>query len=730
MGDFWGGLAAMLVALPSAIAFGVTTLGPLGPSAIADGVLLGMLGTVALGLIAPLLGGTPRLISAPCAPAAMVLGALTGELATLPHSPGSSLSTPTILGLLFVTIFAAGAFQLVFGLLGGGKLIKYIPYPVVAGYLSGVGIKIMLEQIPKLFGIPHGVRLMHGLLAPNWTLTPAILTGLVTIACLLLAAKWTRKIPAPILALTGGLITFGLLGLAWPSLLTLKDNHLVLGPIAGGADALLTIPARLRSVFAVPPELAGRALGTAGTLAVLLSIDTLKTCVIIDSITRSRHDSNRELRGQGIGNMTSAIMGGMAGAGTSGATLVNLASGGRSRISGFLAGVFALLALLILSPLLAWIPKAALAGILVVVGFRMIDLHSFQLLRNRSTHLDFVVIVSVIILAVTAPLLYASAAGLGLAILLFLREQIRSNVIRRRSYGDATFSRRKYLPEDLEVVKRHGRETVICELQGSLFFGTTDQLMSQLESDLKTCRRVILDMRRVSAVDYTAAHILQQIQAMLGDHDGELILADVGRALPSGRDMQVYFGDVGLARHESRVRIFETRDEALEYVEDRAFEEENLLGKGHGAPLELGELDLFRELDPAALEELKTIVVEREVEEGQTLFRAGETGNEIFLVRKGTIKILLPLSTGRARHLASFARRDFFGDMAFLDGEPRSANAVAASRTWLYILSRDRFDSLAITHPAIASRIFKRLARALAHRLRQTDMQLGELEEG
>lgn len=727
-GDGWGGLAAMLVALPSAIAFGVSTLSQAGPGLAAQGALMGILGAVLLGLVAPILGGTPRLISAPCAPAAMVLGGLAAELAA--RGNGTTADPAAILLLLALVTASAGALQLLFGILRGGQLIKYIPYPVVAGYLSGVGIKIILDQLPKLAGIGHGTSLGQGLTHPGPYLLPAACVSAASIAGMLLGPRLTRKVPAPIIALGAGVTAYWIATPAWPALATLAGNPLLIGPIEGGVSSFTAAFDRWSLLPRMDLGLVLHALATAGTLAVLLSIDTLKTCVILDTLTRSRHDSNKELRGQGLGNLASALCGGMAGAGTSGATLVNLASGARSRRSGLLAGVFSLLALLVLSPLIAWIPRPALAGILVIVGFRMVDRHSLTLLKQRSTHLDFAVILSVIILAVTAPLLVASGAGLGLAILLFLREQIRTNVIRRRRYADTAFSRRKYLPDDLEVLVAHGRETAVVELQGSLFFGTTDQLMSQLESEIKSCRRIILDMRRVSSVDFTATHMLAQMAAMLGERGGELVFADISRSDASGRNIEAYLEEAGLGRADAPYRTFGSLDEALEYVEDRVLEEEERLGKGHGAPLELADFDLLRGLDDEARAALAAIAEERELKEGTPIFRAGERGDEIFLVRKGTVKILLRLSDGRARHLASFARKDFFGDMAFIDAEPRSADAVAATRCWLYVLSRRACDQLTATRPGVGAALFRRLARALAHRLRQTDGQLRELEEG
>ena len=178
------------------------------------------------------------------------------------------------------------------------------------------------------------------------------------------------------------------------------------------------------------------------TLAVLLSIDTLKTCVVLDALTRSRHDSNRELIGQGLGNLTTGLIGGMPGAGQMGATMVNMSSGAVSRMSGVIEGVLALIAFLLLGGLIAWVPVAALAAILIVVGIRMIDRHSLQFLKFRHTLFDFAVILAVVAVALTVGLIPASGTGIVLAIVLFVREQTRGSIVRSKAYGNQSFSSR------------------------------------------------------------------------------------------------------------------------------------------------------------------------------------------------------------------------------------------------------------------------------------------------
>ena len=720
-GDVWGGLTAMLVALPSALAYGIVALSPLGPDGAAHGAIAGMVGVVVLGLVAPALGGAPRLITAPCAPAAAVLGAFAATLAK------ASVPLPKAILLLSLATAVAGLLQLGIAALRGGKLIKYIPYPVVTGYLSGVAVLIFLGQVPRLFGWPKGTAWGEGLLRPELWQGPGLVVGLVTLCVMVGAPRLTKAVPGAILGLGAGVGAFGLLAIPFPTLRSLEGNPLVLGPIRATFDL-----GALWSRWTALPELSRADLTLvavpAATLAVLLSIDTLKTCVVLDALTRSRHASNRELVAQGAGNFVSSLLGGMAGAGTSGATLVNLAAGGRTRLSGVLAGGFALLAVLLLGPLVAWTPIPALAGILLVVAARMFDTQSFQLLRQRSTVLDFLVIVAVIVTAVTVGLIAASAIGVILAALLFLREQIRTSPIRRRIYGDQWFSKQKRLPDEMAVLETSGRSTVVAELHGSLFFGTTDQLMTELEEDISRCDFVILDLRRVVSVDLTAVHLMEQIEARLRERGGELLFTGVRRVLPTGQDLHAYLEQAGLIGDAGHVRLFAEVSDALEWTEGRRLQAAAMESRPSAAPLALEGFDLWKGLPPEAQTALECCLRERSLEAGQPVFERGDPGDELFLIRKGRVRIELPVPGRPPHHLATFARGDFFGDMAFLDGGARSADAFALSETELYVLSRKALDSVVADEPELGWRFFAGVSRALARRLRRADAEIGSLE--
>ena len=720
-GDLWGGTAAMLVALPSAIAFGVTIFAPLGGSYAAQGAIAGILGVTALGLVAGAFGGTKRLITAPCAPAAAVMSALAIQMFQNNANAESVVLLLTLVGLI------CGAIQVGFGAVGLGRLIKYVPYPVVSGYLSGVGLIIIVSQVPKFLGVPKSVHFWEGLVSPTLWQWQGVAVGVVTMAVMATAPMLTKAVPAAILGLASGVLAYFGLALADASLLALQGNALVIGPLGGdGANFGDAIAGRWAAVSKLSFAEVGRLLVPAATLAVLLSIDTLKTCVVLDALTRSRHDSNRELIGQGLGNMASSFIGGVPGAGQMGATLINMSSGAQTRLSGLIEGALALVAFLILGTFIAWIPIAALAGILMVIGFRMFDRHSLHLLKSRDTVLDFAVIVTVVVVALTVSLIAASGAGVALAIVLFIREQIRGSIVRAKAYGNHMFSKRVRLPAEMEILEKRGDATAIFELQGSLFFGTTDQLYTTLEPELKMRSYIILDMRRVQSVDLTAVHMLEQIQGMLAERNAYLIFSALPENVPSGQDMRKYFDQVGLVKPESRVQTFSALDEALEWVEERLIEEEHL-ERIQEKPLELREIDVFLGRKETTLAALEACMDKRSYKAGDKIFARGDAGDEMYLIRRGAVRIVLPLSDKQSHHLATFGRSDFFGEMAFLDPAPRSADAMAFTDTDLFVLSRKRFDTLAEEHKKLAIGLVLSVARVLAIRLRYANAELRAL---
>jgi sulfate permease, SulP family len=727
LGDFFGGTAAMLVALPSAIAFGLIIYAPLGAEFSSRAAIGGIAGTIALGLFASIFGGTKNLVSAPCAPAAAVLSLFVADLV---H--GGSIPPDAIVVYITLVSFLAGVVQLVAGNLGGGKFIKYIPYPVVAGYLSAVGILIIIGQLLKFLGIPKGIAFWTGLLNTGLWRWESIFVGLCTVGGMLVAPKIVKIIPPSILALLIGILAYFGVGLIDPSLLTLNNNPFVIGKLSVSlSDLYDAFIKQWSSLGLINPAMLAQLIAPVFTLAILLSIDTLKTCVVLDAVTQSRHDSNRELIGQGIGNMVSASICGIPGAGTMGATIVNINSGARTKMSGMVVGLSALLVLLLLGNLIAWIPVSALAGILIVVGYRMVDKKSFALLKHHSTRFDFIVILAVIITAVSADLLIASGVGIIFAIILFLREQMRSSVIRKKFRGNEIFSKKVRPTYEVAILEKHGNESIVLQLQGQLFFGTTDQLLNEIDPYLSQCKYILLDMRRVQSVDYTAAHMLEQVHSRLQKNHGYLIFASVPLSLPTGQNVRKYLMNLGVIE-ATDLKFFDDIDSAVEWIEEQVLRAENAERHKAERVLALTEIELFSDFSQDALTKIAGCLKEKSYSAGDEIFGinvAEEDSDEMFFIKKGTVKILLPLHGGNSYHIVSFTRGGFFGDMSFLDKGKRSANAVAADEVILYILSRKEFDGITAQNPEIAGKFFEKMALVISHRLRQNNIELKALQE-
>jgi SulP family sulfate permease len=721
--DLWAGLAAMLVALPSAIAFGVTVYSPMGSEMAGAGALAGIIGAIALGISAPLVGRNPGFITAPCAPAAAVLAGLAIQLTS-----SGKLEVERVVALLALTAIVSASLQVVYGVVRAGRLIKYIPYQVVSGYLSGVAVIIAVSQLPKFLGVPGGTHLGEAVTSPalwNWQ---SMVVGFATIVTMVAAPRVTKKVPAAILGVAAGILTyFGLAG-AYPHMRTVMSNPMLIGPIEATGSLFDAMKLRAVSLLDVQPADIALILAPAVTLSALLSIDTLKTGVVLDALTRRRHNSNRELIAQGVANAASFVGGGMPGAGTMGATLVNVTSGSQTIWSSVINGVLALVVFLLLGGLIAWVPIGALAGILLVISYRMFDFSMFRLLRHRETRLDFVIIAAVVIVAETVGLIEASVVGVCLAILLFIRDQINSSVIRDMQDLRLTRSKRRRTPEENLILAQRGDSCLLVQLQDDLFFGTTDQLLSELEDDTNTRDFILLDLRRVQSMDYTAAHLFDRMRDNLVDHGGELLICGMPSKSASRQDLQRYLEQHGVLG-EHGVRVFETRDSALEWMEDRILEDEGIVRDSSRPPLDLAELSFFHDFPEKSLQVIRHVVEEEALEPGQLLFRRDDPGDEIFFVRRGRINILLPMEGGKRHHLATVASGEGFGEVAFLDGGRRSADAEAAVRTWLYVISREHFKRLEREHPDVAAAIFEQIAVVVSQRLRLADAELRMLED-
>ena len=479
-GDIYGGVTAGVVALPLALALGVA-------SGAEGGAIAGMYGAIAVGFFAAMLGGTPSQISGPTGPMIVVVAGLVESLARDGHPPE----------LVFTAVILAGALQILFGGLGLGQYIRLVPYPVVSGFMSGIGAIIIILQIGRLLGHEPPAGTVESLRYVPEALANAdlraVLIGAISLGVVYgWPQRWGKYLPSPLAALIVA------------TLVSLFIEVPVLGDVPTG------LPELHLPFFDVMSE-DGRAvllvvLEAAIVLAVLGAIDSLLTSLVADNMTRTRHDSNRELFGQGVGNMVAGVLGGIAGAGATMRTVVNIRAGGNTKISGMIHSVILLAVVLGAGGIASVIPHAALAGILVKVGVDIID-WSYLSKAHRGPRWDLLLMFLVLGLTVFANLITAVAAGVVLAALAFVRQVAQSQLEMLQGMPERVED-----PQEAALYdEAHGRVTVF-DFSGPLSFGAAADVGHQVRLKSKDhADAIILDFSRVPFIDVSAARAVETI---------------------------------------------------------------------------------------------------------------------------------------------------------------------------------------------------------------------------
>lgn len=705
IGDVWGGLAAAAVLLPQAMAFGVTLYAIAGLDA-SSGAYAGLLGTAVLCIASGVTGGTRALISAPTGPVLVLLGsALTGLLA-------SGLESSSVVLGLAVTIGLTGVVQFAIGASGGGRLIKYIPFPVVSGFMTGSAILMIASQLEPLRGTGA-----DGAWSAWWWVPAA--AAAVTIAGAKLVPRVLPALPGPIAGLALGTLTFhvlahtagGSIPAAW-----------MIGSLprfdAGSFGFALSDFGRLPWQVIAP---------AAAALAVLASLDTLLTAVVADVATGTRHDSRRELMAQGAGQIGSALLGGMAGAGTTAATVVAIKSGG-GRLVGVAAGFFFLALTAFAGDAGRWLPIGALAGVIIAVAFDVADRDILTWARHGRTRQDAAIAILVTLITVLYDLMIAVGVGVTIAVLLFIREQIAAAVIHRRSTAAETRSILRRPSKERDLLDKHGDRIIVYELRGNLFFGTADRLIDELGSDLSGPNWIILHLRKVTRIDLTALKFLQQIANRLDDHDGTLVFCE----LHHGAGVEGSFAEafrLTSGKHTAPVLTFNGRDEALEFAETALLESLGVTLTQVDDVVSLADNAACRYLDAAQVEVLERRLPTHHTAAGESLFRTGDRGDQLYLISCGQIEVRVATTAHHYKRLAVYPAGGFFGELALLKSGPRAADAIALGATTCRVLERATFNDLKIHEPALAIGLLAAICDTLVTTQRWSTNEIRRLSE-
>ena len=479
--DFAGGVTTAIISLPLALAFGVAS---------GAGAQSGLIGAVVVGMFAALFGSCSRLISEPTGPMTVVMTSVVASLTAAYPEQGMAMA--------FTVVMLAGVFQLIIGALKLGKFITLMPYSVISGFMSGIGVLLILMQIPPFLGVnnPKGgalgvIQSLPGLLAGMSFAEMSL--GILSLAILFgTPAAWRKKCPSQLVALVVGtllsLLFFG------------SDEIRRIGEIPMG------LPSIQLPVFSF--GMWNRILLDALVLGVLGCIDSLLTAMISDSLTREYHDSDRELMAQGVGNLFSGLLGGLPGAGATMGTVVNIQTGAKTNLAGIIRAVLLFTLLLGAAPLVAPIPMSILAAIALKVGVDILDWSFMQRVHQFSRSSTYMMY-GVLILTVFVDLITAVGVGVFVANLLTIKRlsDLSSEEVRTIGLNEVG---EELPPEEQELMHRAEGRVLLFQLNGPMIFGVAKAIARE-HAAMQNARVLVVDLQHVPLLGVTVALALENM---------------------------------------------------------------------------------------------------------------------------------------------------------------------------------------------------------------------------
>ena len=500
-GDVLGGLTAGIVTLPLALAFGLQS---------GLGAVSGLYCAIFLGAIAILFGGARTLISTPTGPMTVVAALTISQAIAMAGS--LELALGTILGIFLL----AGAVQIALGLLKFGGNVKYIPYPVLSGFMTGIGIILILFQMYPLVGLSSPPNLIEGITGwpqafPDINLQ-AFALGALTLLVLYITPKLTTTIPATLLALVIGTVVSVTAGLSVP----------LIGEVAQGLPSL-----QFDALWHLDVSHPWFILSAALTLGALGCIDTLLTAVIVDKITETKHHSDRELIGQGLGNIASAFFGGLPGAGTTMSSIVNVKAGGRTPLAGVISSCFLLAVLFGLGAYVQYVPIPVLAAILITVGLDIIDYNGLKEVMKVDLA-EGAILCIVLVMTVFVDLITAVGTGMTLSVFVFMKKMGAIGEEKTLLFPLRTLKMRKPcdLRDEFLLPPDYLDQVYIKTFSGPVFFGFSQFLIDNLKQ-LPSVKIIIFEMNRVPYLDQSAAHALELVFEYMQKRGIRVLLANM-----------------------------------------------------------------------------------------------------------------------------------------------------------------------------------------------------------
>ena len=724
-GELMGALASTIAGFAIALSMGILAFAPLGPGYLHVGATAGFAAAIYGQLVASMAGGT---IVSGCSPRASTSLITAGLVATLAADPAIAPSATRGPGLLVamvaITVVLAGLLQVVLALLRTGKLARYVPYPFISGFMTGVAVLVILAQVEPLTGVTLSQVFHSPREALDGFLPGALIVGTVTAAVIFAAASRSQRMPPMLWGLVAGLVVFALLRALLPGMPT--------GGPVGPIEGRLPLPTALAPLGSLGLDAwrshAAIILATAVMLALMTMLDSMFAMVSVDYATDGRHDARRELVAHGLANVASGVSGGVPLAYSAARGMATWRAGARGRTSVILSSLMLAGILVFGAGLIARMPIAVLGGLMLTIGVGLIDTWARGLLQRMPTERSIVRLLSVgtvlVVAATTVLAGFLPAVAIGLvasAILLFV--QMNRSLVRNVVPGGLRPSRRVWGSRELPIVRQARQGIRVIEMEGPLFFGSAERLADVVEPLAGEVDTVVLDFRHVNEIDATAALLLERLVRRMEQRNTTVLLAGV---TPSGRHGQAFRAH-DVFTDPARRPWFRDADRAIEWAERKALRR-SPLERETERPFEAFSLFAGMNADEVAL--VRAMVTRHALPRGRVLFREGDPGDALYLVARGAVEINIQTGPDRRSRVVTIAAGAIFGEAALLDARPRSATAVVVERAIVYELKRDALlETLPRDHPRIAVALLVGIARHMSWRMRENNEMLRGLED-
>jgi MFS superfamily sulfate permease-like transporter len=719
--DLVGAVMAMLFMLPMILSCGAVVYQPLGSAFVPIGMSAAFATALAGALVLAVVGRGRLHINAPRATQAALLATMMAGVSTLPELTSALSADPAARAVTLMTVVAAalvvaGLTQVVLGALRLGDLVKYVPQTIVAGFVTGFVIQIVLIQVPFLLGLTGWPEVWRAVAGTGDITLPALgFGGLAGVATLVLP-RFIPVVPGALMGLIVGSVAQ--YGAGW----WVDDPHR-LGPLIGALPSGLPVMPPIAGLeFATDPHLLAAlvypVVATGITLAFISSVQSLLSAAMADSLLKTRYNSNRELINQGLCNILSGFIGGTSTGGSPLLTRSAYNHGSRTWRTNLCLAICLVVMTLVLVNLVGAIPLSVMAAVVVIQMVQGLDEWSRHLVVKvvrrpgrafgGDLALDFVVLILVSALVAFVDVLAAVGIGMLATVAVFLKRSSGS-AIRRVYRGDTFQSHTARSNVDADRLECHGQVIAVVELQGPVFFGSADLLSRRIETEAATTAVMILDFRRVTDIDSTGALILDRVDQALAERGCRLLLA----GLPEDSDSRRFIREVGYDAPEREGRVIAEMDTALAYAEDLLLATLNE-PEAEDTEIPLAEHPSLAGLGEAHLSVLQVIARREDYAPGHYILRNGDPADAVLLLVKGrATRQLRPTSDQRPVRQAGYRPGVLLGETALLRGGVWTAEVVADTPTVCYRLALDDLLMMDRISPRIAVTILRNIGDSL-----------------